>query len=281
MKLSVSCPKCSVKGFINVSEDAVTKAQRGLVAINIARNTVCEHSFVAYVDKNFKVRDCFIADFNIEISEVSQVKEIGTEGGINIDLIDIDLVKLNFPAELITYTLRGIFLNKQIIILSDLTHLFDNFSNFFKFITQNSFNIDVSFFTNEEYQKNKKQYKLYIVLKGKDVFYDAESAIDLKKLKEEKTIVQKFFDEKDLKSSLIIIKNEMQKIFEMAKTIANFVKENKSKAITSKVIMDTLSEIYPNKISLVYANFLIEIVENYFKINVPKDSEVSNFLSFF
>ena len=70
-KLEVRCPSCSNIGYIEISEEEVEKAARGIFAVNISEGIACEHSFVAYIDKNLSVRDTFIADFQLELPEIS------------------------------------------------------------------------------------------------------------------------------------------------------------------------------------------------------------------
>ncbi|MHA1487210.1 MAG: hypothetical protein ACTSSC_08555, partial [Promethearchaeota archaeon] len=60
-KLEVRCPSCSSRGYIEISEEEVEKAARGVFAVNISEGIVCDHSFVAYIDKNLSVRDTFMA----------------------------------------------------------------------------------------------------------------------------------------------------------------------------------------------------------------------------
>ncbi len=97
-KLEVRCPSCSSRGYIEISETAVEKAARGVYAVNISEGIACEHSFVAYIDKNLSVRDTFIADFQLELPEISSplVKEPVTSP--QLELIDVNLIKLNLIA---------------------------------------------------------------------------------------------------------------------------------------------------------------------------------------
>ncbi|HEY0088616.1 MAG TPA: hypothetical protein VGB37_07220, partial [Candidatus Lokiarchaeia archaeon] len=67
--VKINCPICEKKGTIDVSQEIMKNVSRGLLAVNIAKEIVCSHSFVAYIDKNFNVRDYFTADFQIEIPE--------------------------------------------------------------------------------------------------------------------------------------------------------------------------------------------------------------------
>jgi hypothetical protein len=50
-KLEVRCPSCSNRGYIEVPEEEVVKAARGVFAVNVLEGVICEHSFVAYVER--------------------------------------------------------------------------------------------------------------------------------------------------------------------------------------------------------------------------------------
>ncbi|KKN35124.1 hypothetical protein LCGC14_0786670, partial [marine sediment metagenome] len=54
---------------------------------------ICEHSFFVYVDKNLITRDCFIADINIEVPEISTVQETEEQTTLEADAIKTNLVK--------------------------------------------------------------------------------------------------------------------------------------------------------------------------------------------
>ncbi len=275
-EIEVHCPTCNKKGRIEIEDDLSSKMSRGLVAIDVEKDKVCSHAFIAYVDKNYKVRDCFTADFKIEVPEEAPI-EAESKVHYSIENLDIDLIRLNLTNDLITNSLRALFFKKKVLVISEQAFLFNHFQNFFKFITQDSFTFDILFLTGEEFEKNKKNYEPCLAIKGNSIVTDSYNLIDPKKLKEEQKIVEKFVQERDLMSSLIILKNEIQKVFEMAKSIADFAKKSPKK-FNSKTIISKLNEDYKTKIPLPYINFLIDIVENYFGINVPKDTGVSEFL---
>ena len=52
VKIEIRCPKCSKRNKIEVSEEEVKNTTRGLYAVNVSEGIICEHSFVAYLDKN-------------------------------------------------------------------------------------------------------------------------------------------------------------------------------------------------------------------------------------
>jgi hypothetical protein len=106
-----------------------------------------------------------------------------------------------------------------------------------------------------------------------------DGIIDVKKLGIERALVQKFLEEYEPIPSLIYLQNGLQKAYELSETIVDIVKGLKKKEkVYSKKIIEEISRIHNVKIQLAYLNFLFEIVVNYFKVEVPKSSNVSNFL---
>jgi len=276
-KIEVRCPSCAGRGFIEVSEDDVEKAKRGVFAVNVSEGLICEHSFVTYIDKNFMVRDTFMADFQLEVPDIIPQKSIEPKASAQLDSINVSLIKLNLSASLIAYIIRAILHKRKIVLIFDQLFMFDDVRRFFDYITRNSFETELVVISEDQY--NSESYNDYIVFNRKDVIKDDDGIIDVKKLGVERALVQKFFEEYEPKPSLIYLQNGLQKAYELSETIADIVKGLKKKEqVYSKKIIKDLSKIHNVKIQLPYVNFLFEIVENYFKVEVPKSSKVSNFL---
>ncbi|MFX1277421.1 MAG: hypothetical protein ACFE9Z_04735 [Promethearchaeota archaeon] len=277
-KVEVRCPLCSKWDKIEISDDATKNVSKGLLAINISSGMICEHSFIAYVDKNLIVRDCLVADFKIEIPESESTESSEQTLKPKTETIKFDLIKLNIPEMLMVYTLRAIFLGKKILIISDQEFLFNHIKNFFKNVTEDTFNFELNIALEMEYKKNKNLYTEYVIFKNREVVKDDENIINPKELEVEKQIIQKFFDEYDLMAGLIILRNEIKKVYELSKDVGVFIKNNEESSITSRNIIKYLSENHQGKIQLPYFKFLLNIVQNYFKIDVPKMDGVSNLL---
>jgi len=276
-KIEVRCPSCAGRGFIEVSEDDVEKAKRGVFAVNVSEGFICEHSFVAYIDKNFIVRDTFMTDFQLELPDIIPKKSIDPKDSAQLDSINVSLVKLNLSASLIAYIIRAILHKRKIVLIFDQLFMFDDVRRFFVYITRNSFKTELVVISEDQY--NSESYNDYIVFNRKDVIKDDDGIIDVKKLGVERALVQKFFEEYEPIPSLIYLQNELQKAYELSETIIDIVKGLKKKEkVYSKKIIGDLSRIHNVKIQLKYLDFLFEIVENYFKVEVPKSSNVSNFL---
>ncbi|MFX1393775.1 MAG: hypothetical protein ACFFAH_09390 [Promethearchaeota archaeon] len=280
-KVKIKCPSCSKTGTIEISPNILKNSIRGLLAINIARDIICPHSFIAYIDKNLSVRDYFVADFRVELPQMT-TEEISKADKIpSRDIVDIDLIKLNIPAILLTYILKSIFLKQRIVIINDQEFLHHHIHNFFKYITQNSFETNIILMTEETYNKNKKTYKDSMIFDNIHILRNVKKLINPKKLFIEKQIVSRFVIEFDLEYSYIILKNDILKAFEFSKEITDFIKDYKEKneSINILEISAQLEKKYNTKISRIYLDFLIDIVINYFEVACPSysDSFISSF----
>jgi hypothetical protein len=276
-KIEVRCPSCSSRGFIEVSEEEIEKAKRGVFAVNLAEGIICEHSFVAYIDKNFMVRDTFMADFQLELPEIIPEKSIEPKDSAQLDSINVSSIKLNLSASLIAYVIRAILHKRKIVLIFDQLFMFDDVQRFFDYITRNSFETELVVISEDQY--NSESYKDFIVFNRKDIIKDDDGIINVKKLGIERALVQKFFEEYEPRPSLIYLQNGLLKAYQLSETIVDIVKNFKKKEkVYSKKIIEDLSNIHNVKIQLKYLDFLFEIVESYFNVEVPKSSNVSNFL---
>jgi len=266
VKVEIRCPACAKVGKVEIEENIISQSVRGITAVNVAEFLVCEHSFVAYIDKNLAVRDCFVADFQIELPQIDQQK-IEKVDVPDSEVIDIYLISININALWLTFILRGCFYKKKILILNDLAVLNKHLTNFFKYIFQNTFDIDISTETKILYKKNKKLFKNHIIIDNNKVINDKKQIMKPKLIKIERSIVQSFLAEPDPKSSLIIIKNEINKAYVLAQEVIEFAKDKKSFFLQD--LINNFKEIHNTKLQPSYAKFLIGIVENYFGVEVP------------
>jgi hypothetical protein len=277
-KLEVRCPSCSNRGYIEVSEEEVEGAARGVFAVNVLEGVACEHSFVAYVDKNLTVRDTFIADFQLELPEVAPTQVDEPEVTEKLEEVDVSLIKLNFTAALLTHIIRAIIFKKKIILLFDQSYMVDNIYKFIDYITHNSFIPNLHVVTGEQYDMNI--IKDAVILDGNIIIKDDDKILNPKSLGIERSLVRKFLAEYEPKPSLIYLQNGLLKAFELSKTIVDIVNNLKKKEkVYSKNIIDEIEKRNNVKIQLPYLDFLYDIVENYFDVKVPKSSNISNFLS--
>ena len=276
------CPTCKKKGFIEIPEERNKDPSGGILAIDLEANILCQHSFIVYLDNNLKVRECVIPDFKVELPELKLEDQIRTTGLPDRDVFDIDLIKLNLPFILLAHVLKSIFFKEKIVIISNQEFFFSHIYNFFKDITQDSFGIDIYVTNQDGYMKNKKKYKNCVVLEEKKVLEDCNKTINPKKLKVEKQIVKNFLSTYDLVYCYITLKNEINKAYELSKSIADYViKSKEAEELNQQIITVFLKAKYQIKISNAYLTFLCEIVKIYFEV---EDSRIlypnSTFKSF-
>ncbi|TFF84497.1 MAG: hypothetical protein EU552_00275 [Promethearchaeota archaeon] len=276
VKLEVRCPICSKRGNIEVSEEEVKNSTRGLFAVNIPEDIICLHSFIAYVDKNLTIRDTYTADFQIELPVFESKEGEGMDTSIT-EVIDVSLIKLNLTGSNLAYIFRAMIYKNKIAVISDQDFLFDKFTQFFDYITQDSYKLNIQFISQSNFKA--ENFNDFVVLKGSEVLNDPEKLFNKKKLDVEKTIAQRFITEYEPTSSLIILKNELKKTYELSNSIIEIIQKlKKGKKVYSRQIIEDLEKSHNVKISMPYLDFLYEIVENYFNIEIPKSSNISNFL---
>ena len=87
--ITVICPKCKNKKELTIPIKIVNQSKQ-LTTVSIPTNLCCEHSFQAFVDKNFKIRGYQLVDFAfisveyLDEEEEEYVKIPGFEKIINL-----------------------------------------------------------------------------------------------------------------------------------------------------------------------------------------------------
>ena len=276
-KLEVRCPSCSNRGYIEVSEEEVEKASRGVFAVNVSEGIACEHSFVAYIDKNLLVRDSFIADFQLELPEISLPQTKEPEISLQLESIDVSLIKLNLTASLLVNAIRAIFFRKKVVILTDQIFMTDQIHQFFDYIMENSFEFSVLVMSEDQHQS--ENFKDSIVLKGTKIVQDNKNILNPKKSRIEKSLIRNFLEEYELFPSMINLHKRIQKTYELSEAIIEIIKNLKKKEkLVLKEVIEEIENAHYVTIQIPYLEFLYEIVENYFNIQVPRFNAVTDFL---
>lgn len=276
-KIEIRCPACNKMGIIKIEENIINRSERGITAVNIAEHLICEHSFVAYIDKHLAVRDCFICDFKIELPKI----EIEQKESKIYQEFDINIIKYTLIPSLMVYALKGIISGKSIVVISDFDHLSVHFINFFNFLISNTFKAELLFLPYIEYKKRKKELKNHIVFQGNKIINGKDKSFNSKNIKIESSIIQNFFSEYDSKIAIIRFKNEILKLYKLSQdliTINNNLKEKEE--FISKNALDYIYQKYNTKISYNYLSLLIEIVENYFDVKLKKSTESADLLGY-
>lgn len=275
VKIVIHCPICNKKGQINIEKNLIKESSRGVTAINVAEKLICEHSFVTYVDRNLDVRDSFVCDFKIEIPEIEVPEYESYEKPLNFDL---SIIKINLIPSVLAKILRAVLMGVKIVFISDQEFLNERYIKFLEFVFGDVFNYDITFLMHEIYKKNKNDYKNHIVFHQGKIIRDENKMIEQSKLKIELAIVQQFFKEYDEVSSLILFKNEIHKIERIIHQILKFHKTQKEgQEFNTKEAIAYLNNIYTTNIPLPYIDFLLDIIENYFKTNLNRPTRMTNF----
>jgi len=279
INIKLICPICSKKGEIPIEEGIINKSERGITAVNVDEKLICNHSFVAYVDKNYTVRDSFACDFKIQLPQF----KVQETSDINVPIeFDVDIIKYNLIPSLLANIIKGILHGKEVAIINEFDYLNENYANFFYYLFDESFKYEISFITREIYKNDKKKYKEYLILKGSEIIQDKDKLIDIKKLKIEYAIVHKFFSELDAHSGLIILKSELMKLYKLSQDLIEFndnLKDNEN--FTSKKAIDFINYKYPISISFPYLNLLMDIIKNYFKVELKTPPTSADVMGFF
>ena len=274
----INCPVCNKRGKISVEENIIIKSARGVTAINVAPDLVCGHSFVAYIDRNLAVRDSFVCDFKVELPEISIQKTKPSETTVDFDL---DVIKINLYPTLLINTLRGVLHGKKVAILYQQEFVKIQFMKFFEYIMEGTYKPEIVVISNKDFKNDKKDYKNYLVFEGSKIIQDKEKFNLNKKLKLENVIVQKFYSEFDPQSCLIIFKNEIQKSYRLAEQLIELNENLKEgEEFTTKLVFEYLLEHYHVKVPFNYILFLIDIIDNYFNVNLKKPSDSADLLYF-
>ena len=226
-KVKIRCPSCHKIGEIDINEDQIRGGNtlRGIISITLGKNQICNHTLVAYLDLNLALRDCLSMDFQIEIPDIRLKEDFKDKKPKIIEDDDIFLIKQNIIPQLLCFILHGCFLKEKILFIVENDVLTQLINQFLKFIFEDSFVIDVSVISEYEYLKNRKKYENYLIFNETKIIRDKEKVFEKKEknLKIENNIVHNFYQEIDLKYSLILLRNEIRKAHTLSKTIKDFI----------------------------------------------------------
>lgn len=265
----IYCPLCSQRGNIDIERDTFKKSQNGLVAINVSDHKICDHSFTFYLDRNFNVRDYLVSDFKLEVPDIQvfdDFEEYQIPDGLNLDII-----KLNFHALTLVSIIRSVMLRKKILLILEDSLFRKQIKEFLNVIFEDAFDFDLSIEESyKDYKKNKKSYKKHIIIHKNELIRDKFKILHQKKLNVERVIIQKFLGEDSPHSSIIVIKNEIQKAFKLAEELAGQIRDKIGTDFNLKHLLEKIAEKYGVKLTLTYRVFLCEIIENYFGVEIPE-----------
>ncbi len=274
-KINVKCPKCSKEGNFEVDTDIITQSSNGITSILIKNNIICNHSIFVYVDTNGIVRECFLADFTVKLPEIDVINKIELNMVPSKEQSDIYLLTMNFNPIFFARIIRSCFLNQKTLIINDLEFLNKHIYNFFEYLFQDNFSIDIKISNRSDYRKQKKLYNEYFIIDSNRIIQDISKIFKKTSLKVENKIVQKFIEEPDSISSLIILKNEIVKVFEISQKLIILLDScQNNEKIGKKILFEKLVDFYKINFSFSYLDFILYILDKYFKVDLSK---ISNF----
>jgi len=269
VEVEIRCPSCKKAGKINVQEDKVLNSQRGITTIGVARSIICDHSFVAYIDTNFDIRDCFISDFTVELPEL--VKNQKGEHSLvpKADLIDLYLLTINLGPQRLAYIIHAILLGRKAVVINDIDNLNKHVQNLLIFGVQDSFQYDFLMISHANYRKGRKEYKNHIIIETNKILNDKDNLFADNRMKIENSIIEKVLREDNDSTALLIFRNEIWKAREISNEAMNILSNYMSKnKMSKKELLTKLREKFSVKITFLYLEFILEILKNYEKFDL-------------
>ena len=210
-KITCVCPECNTIKEISIPI-AVIKEEK-LSHISIPRFLICEHTFQAFVDPNFKIRGYSRVDFEFTVPQPKdELKSVSNE---------INFVKFKQSISILSLStiFYGCFRDRGLVLIIDyyLKELKPDILKFFTYVFKDSFDFDIKIMTLEEYKQNKKNYKNYIILERSKIIRPKN--LNLYEVKSERKIVQKFFVHESPEAFLETSRNEIKKIYNFSESI--------------------------------------------------------------
>jgi predicted transcriptional regulator len=195
------------------------------------------------------------------------------------DIVDVDLIKTYIEPISFAYIIYGVILKKKILFLLDNSFLKNHLRNLIEFTFKDSFDYNILVESFENYIKNKESYEEALILGEKKVIKHIQTkTFREKELRIEQDIVKKFMGKPQRSSSLICLKEEIQKAYILAKELVKKIskkEKGEDQKFDVKQLFRDLEEKHDITLALPYIYFLMEIVESYF------EKEVSEVWKFF
>ena len=264
--VEIICPVCRTKKSINIPARIIDKSKQ-LTSILIPIGRICDHAFIPFVDKQFKVRG--YQKLDVLLDDIEPKPEYFE--GLKPENIDIIEIKMNIKPELIIYAIRGCFFKKKVLIVIDnnLKYLKSTIFDFFDYIFQKSFDVDVLIQNKDDFKRHKKVYNDYMILSGKEIVGKTKKLINISELKSEENIVKEFYMEGDSISGLRNLKDKLRQTYALTyKLIEFYNKQELESALNTKKAIRYLEDTHFIKIKKSYFQLLVDIANNYFNTKI-------------
>ena len=276
IRSQIICPQCKTIKDFSFSK-SIINPEDFITTVFFTRGNICEHQFNAYIDMHGKVRgyqliNFVVPSFEEESSQLSQPfkKELKSKD------IDFEIIEMNFTFDFLMYIFRIIFFRKKTIILENDNLLINHLTNLLEYLTEDSFNYYILFYSKKKYEAVKKSFKDYVVIEKDKIVNNPSKFLSKRKkkrknqLKFENYLINKFLALKSYEFFLQVLRDEIHKIYSLSSVIANYAQEIKDqqKLNISKIkevlkAKDITNEYNP------YIDYLIEIAGNYFSAKLP------------
>ncbi len=261
--IQLQCPICYEKKVIEIPERIISSENKNLINIKIPRYKICQHAFMVSIDKNFKVHESESIDFDLTSFEKRK----------NLKPFNINVFKIksNIKPDLLVNILYLLLHGKKLVLILRKSNEFNmELINFFQYIFQDSFKIDISIKNKREFKKEKKNYNNYIVL----MRYPFRAYINNPKInfEFEKEIIDYFYKNNDPIACIISLKNKIQEIYGLSQKLSEM--NTKAGYIQRKEAIRCLEDSYFLRIKKDFFYFLLGVVKNYFAINIKLSYEV-------
>jgi len=129
INIRVICPKCKKDQYIEFDFMHIKESKKGVTAILIPQNSICEHSFQIFVDKNGIVRGYETPDFELQ---VEQQKSVESELEEKISQHNFDVAKSLLGEEIFFRLLRSLIEGNEIFCVSESKSIREYIQNVLK-----------------------------------------------------------------------------------------------------------------------------------------------------
>ncbi len=272
----IQCPICHKSGTIEVKKKEIERSPTGLTTIEI-KEDICEHRFLVYVDKNFKMRESEKLDF---IQSPDIVFEIQKGKEAIFDKDQMNVIKLYVYPLTLSYILKCLMFNQKIgILINDNKPFLKRiYKTLFNYLFEGAFSIDYQILPYSEFISAKNNIDLPIIIRDIDILRDQNNFLTGADLAVERGFVKKFYNEKYGIETLKALKMEIKNAFILASSIKELIIMKKKLNIHK--IINFLQKQFNIKVNIRYAEFLLDILKYYYHINLKGIYKNVEFLKF-
>ncbi|MBN1215159.1 MAG: hypothetical protein JXA99_06915 [Candidatus Lokiarchaeota archaeon] len=256
--VKIVCPICKKIDTIQIPEMIINESNH-LTTIQIPKYRVCDHIIIPFIDKNFNVRGYQKVDYVIN-------SDITLESKINIENINLFTLKINIDYLLFVNLLSGVFHRFPILIIIDdkLYHKKQDLNSFLGYIFDNLFETNINVELKSDFKNNRDIYKDFLILEGKKV---KNYKIPSRDLSFEESFIKEFYSELDDKKSITNLRNRIREVNILCHKILK-IYQQEGEGIRGSVIINYIENTQFIRISKHFFNFLINIIEKYFKVRL-------------